>query len=191
MKTDKLTNLLGLYLLAALLAAVALIFFVIRPIYGRAAAARAEVKQTQSKIAALEQLEKDTEDLRRSYEDVKAERDEILAQLPVSSEEERLLALLSELAGQSGVVLSTFAPDQSALLAAREASEATGLNIYPASINASGSYRALATFLEKLEQGARFVDIESGVFSAGQSSGVTVRVDLKAYYQGEGDDESR
>lgn len=179
MKTDKLSNLLGLYLLVAIVAGVILGLFVIKPIYAKAAATRGQAKEMRAKIAALEQLGRDTETLRGNYEEVKEERDRILALLPVSTEEERLLAYLSELAQQSGAVLSTFAPTAASV----EAQSLTSISVYPVSINVSGSYQAIYNFLEKVEEGARFVDVHSGSFASAESAGVAVKVDLTAYYQ--------
>lgn len=183
MKTDKLTNLLGLYLLAALLSAFILITFVVRPLWANAQQTRAKAAEQNQKIQALEQLEKDTEVLRQNYEEVRDERDKILALLPAKSEEERLLALLSEISQRSGVALSTFAPSGSTTPAGITA-QASSVSIYEASVGVSGTYLSVQQFLANIEDGARFVDVQSGSMSAGsQGSLVSARINLKAYYQ--------
>lgn len=178
-KEAKLTNTLAVYLAMALVAAFVMIFVVIRPVYSNASQTKAKVEEKVREIKALEQLARDTETLRTNYEDVKDERDKILALLPVDSEEERLLAMLSKIAEESGVVLSSFAPDQ--LVAAAEG--VTSINVYPATVTATGLYPSVKLFLEKIEDGARFVDIESGAISGTSTSVVSARLKLNAYYQ--------
>jgi Tfp pilus assembly protein PilO len=106
----------------------------------------------------------------------------VLNLLPVESEEERLLVLLSDLAKQSGVTFGTFAP-QSALNA-NQTAVVSAVSSYPATINISGTYGNVQTFLQKLENAGRFINIDSGVFaSSGASGNVDARFSLTAYYQ--------
>ncbi len=93
-----------------------------------------------------------------------------------------LLVLLSDLSKQSGVVLGTFAP-QSALNVSQNPVTAA-VKSYPATINISGTYANVQTFLAKLENAGRFINVDSGVFSsAGAGGAVDARLSLTAYYQ--------
>lgn len=185
MKSDKVSNLLGIYLLGALLAAGVLGYFVIRPLVNSGQASAAQVKAENQKIAALHQLDKDTQTLRVNYAKVKGQRDAILQLLPVQSEEERLLALLNDLAVSSGVVLSSFSPTEPSANAAK----LTSVSVYPVSLNVAGSYTQIQQFLNKVENGARFIDVRSTNESGGAVPGaktiaLNVVLNMDAYYQG-------
>lgn len=187
MKSDKVSNLLGMYLLGALLGAGVLGYFVIRPLVNSGQANAAQVKTENQKIAALHQLDKDTQTLRVNYAKVKGQRDAILQLLPVQSEEERLLALLNDLAVSSGVVLSSFSPTQPTANAAK----LTSVSVYPVSLNVAGSYTQIQQFLNKVENSARFIDVRSTNESGGAAPGaktvaLNVVLNMDAYYQGSG-----
>ena len=181
MKTDKLTNLIGLYLLIGLLAATVLGFFVIKPFYNRASERKAQVEKIKQDMAALEQLEEDTELLRKNYDQVKEQRNEILSLLPAKTEEERLLAVMSSIASNSGVVLTAFAPDANVA----SVGNITSLSIYPATFTVAGNYSNITNFLTKMEDGARFVDIQGANLVGGgnQGSALSTRLTVNAYYQ--------
>lgn len=177
MKNEKLSNFLGLCLIGAIAVAVAA-FFVIKPSLVRSDVARVKVASTNNEITALHLLAIQTETLRQKYEDVKDRRDQILHQLPSKSEEERLLALLSALGQQSGVVVSSFVPAGSSPSAA-----ASSISTYPASINVSGSYAQMQDYLRKIENGARFINVQSASFSTSNGGGLTGSITLQGYYQ--------
>lgn len=177
MKNEKLSNILGLYLLGAIALAALGFIFLIKPTYTKATKTKVEVTAQQVKIADLKQLEKDTETLRSNYDEVKEKRDLILAQLPAKQEEERLLALLSQLSQQNGVVMSSFAPG------AAPSTETSSLSIYGAAVNITGTYAQIQGFLTSLEQAARFIDVKSVSLSAGEKSIITASIVLQAYYQ--------
>ena len=182
MKTDRLTTVLAAYLGIALISGVVLYFFVIAPIYASGVAAKANADAQSTKLKALNQLAKDTDALRQNYREVRDKRDQVLSLLPVESEEERLLVLLSDLAKQSGVVMGTFAP-QPALTATQE-TITSSVSSYPATINVSGTYTNIQSFLKKLENAGRFINVDSGIFSsAGAGGSVDARLSLTAYYQ--------
>lgn len=183
MKKAKLSDVLGLYLLAAIAVAGLLGYFAIKPLINKAQLTAAEVTKVDHEIKALEQLKSDTEQLRSTYAAVKTERDAILKLLPVKNEEERLLVLLNTLALESGVVMSTFSP------ADPGAASVPALSIYGANLSVSGNYASLQKFLERMENSARFIDVisidMSGSVATGGATtlGIALRVD--AYYQGE------
>lgn len=177
MKSDKVTNRIGLYLLLAFFATIALGSFVMKPLYDNISATNAEKAKIKQQIVALEQLEEDTEVLRQNYQSVKSQRDEILSLLPTDTQEERLVAVLNDLAVQSGVVMTAFSPEGAG------AAELAGLSIYPVKITVSGNYSSVKTFLSKVETGARFVDVLGASISGGQAGGISSSISLKAYYQ--------
>ncbi len=177
MKNEKLSNFLGLCLLGGIGIAIAA-FFVIKPSLVRSDVARAKTAATNTEITALHLLATQTETLRQNYDGVKDRRDQILHQLPSKSEEERLLALLSALGQQSGVVVSSFVPTGSSSSAA-----ASSISTYPASISVSGSYAQIQDYLRKIENGARFINVQSASFSTGNGGGLTSSLTLQGYYQ--------
>lgn len=184
----ELSNLLGLYLLGALVLAVVMWLFLIKPTWTSAKSTKAEVAVTQQKITDLEELENATEELRENYTVVRDRRDQILNLLPAREEEEKILLLLNDYAKQSGTLLGTFAPEGAFL----DAAEFSGFETYPLSINISGTYKSVTKFIALLEQGARFVDIKALSFSGGQtaSSAIEAQVSVDAYYQ-TGDSDGR
>jgi Tfp pilus assembly protein PilO len=129
-----------------------------------------------TKYQNLVQLEKDTQTLRQNYSDVRGKSEQILAQLPAKSEEERLLALLSQIAVQNGVVMSSFAPGGA------PSSETSALSVYGASVSVTGTYQTVQSFIKSVEYTARFIDIKS-VSLAGDKSSVSAGIILQAYYQ--------
>lgn len=182
MKTDRLTMILGAYIGAALVASALVFLLIISPLYASAVTARTAAAQQSAQLSALNQLAKDTDALRKNYAEVREKRDQILSLLPVESEEERLLVLLSDLAKQSGVVMGTFAPQSS--LNATQATIVSSVKSYPATINISGTYTNVQSFLKKLENAGRFINVDSGLFSsAGAGGAVDARLSLTAYYQ--------
>lgn len=177
-KSDDLTNLLGLYLLIGLVVLAASIYFVIKPQFALSTVHLQERKAVEAKIAGLEQLERDTEVLKENYEKVADRREEVLAQLPVESEEQRLMVMLNDLAQRNGVALNSFSP------AIAEGENATSLAVYPSTIGISGTFPNIENFLRSIESSARFLDVQSGNFAAmGQGAGIEAKVDLTAYYQ--------
>jgi Tfp pilus assembly protein PilO len=180
MKSDKLNNFLGLCLLGAIVLAVGS-FFIIKPSLTRAGVTAAKVKATNADIDGLHTLATQTETLRKNYAEVKDRRDQILHQLPSKSEEERLLALLSALGKQSGVVVASFVPN--ADTAASTSSVASSITAYPAAISVTGTYVQQQAFLRLIENSARFIDLESAALSSGQSGSLAVNLILQGYYQ--------
>ncbi len=176
MHNQKLSNILGLYLGGALIFAGVAFAFVIKPSYKNAVKVKANVAAVNTKSQNLVQLDKDTQTLRQNYSDVKSKSEQILAQLPAKSEEERLLALLSQLAVQNGVVMSSFAPGGA------PSSETSALSVYGASVSVTGTYQTVQSFIKSVEYTARFIDIKS-VSLAGDKSSVSAGIILQAYYQ--------
>ena len=185
MKSDKVANFLGLCLLGGLVLTGVVGYFPIRELYNsgqKSADAAAKAKQ---QIAALNQLQSDTQTLCDNYKGVKSQRDAILQLLPVHSEEERLLALLSDLAGSTGVVLSSFSPNGAP---PANTGKLTSVTVYPASVNVDGSYAQVQAFLEDVENSARFVDVQSANESStqtGKTASLGVALGMNAYYQGQ------
>ena len=178
MKSDKLNNFLGLCLLGAILFAVGT-FFIVKPSFTRSSVTSAKVKATNADIAGLHMLASQTETLRTNYDAVKGRRDQILHQLPSKSEEERLLALLSSLGKQSGVVVGSFVPTADSASSKGASSIAT----YPAAVSITGTYIQQQVFLRLIENSARFIDLESDSLSSGNSGSLAVNLVLQAYYQ--------
>jgi Tfp pilus assembly protein PilO len=195
MKQEKLANLIGLYALIGIVAAVVLTMFVIKPAFDKAQKLGEEKALVDVKIASLERLKADTETLRQNYnakdskgQTVKDRRDRILALLPVKTEEERLLALLSNLATQSGVVLQSFGPDTTVVGGGAVGTGTSSLVVYSAAVSINGSFDKVQNFLTRLENSARFVDVRglsiaAGAASANSAGVLEVRVPLSAYYQ--------
>ncbi len=183
-KNDKLSNILGLYLLGAIGLAGVAGYFVIKPFYAQGQGFSASTTVKNADIAALNKLSADTDTLRGNYQTVKNQRDSILKQLPTKSEEERLLALLSSLGQSSNTVVASFTP--AGISNAAAASAASSVSIYPANVTVKGTYESIQSFLRKIEEGARFIDIQNASFSA-SAKGSAVNVDatfsISAYYQ--------
>lgn len=176
MQDQKLSNILGLYLAGALVLAGVTFAFVIKPNYNNAVKVKAMVASENIKSQNLAQLDKDTVTLRNNYNVIKSKSVQILAQLPAKSEEERLLALLSQLAVQNGVVMSSFAPGGA------PSSETSALSVYGASISITGTYQTIQSFIQSVEYTARFIDIKS-ISLAGDKSTLSASIILQAYYQ--------
>lgn len=177
MSTDKISNLIGAYLAIGLIVALLVFFAVIKPTFTKAASLGRDIASVNGKIAALNQLSVDTESLRGNYQAIKYRRDQILAQLPVKSEEERLLALLSNLASSSGVVMGNFSP-----AGVQSTGSLASISTYGVSTSTSGSYESIQKFLGRIEEAARFIDIKS-VSLAGQGGSLQASLSLNAYYQ--------
>lgn len=194
MKDNKLSNLIGLYLLIGLVAFGVLGYFVISKTITRANTHKAERLVVQTEIKALEQLEHDTEELRVNYQNIKDQRDEILSLLPPQTEEENLLALLSEIAQRSGVVLNNFSPESVVIVDVPTAEgELVGSHrVYPVTLNVIGTYETIFgdaganSFLGSIENGARFIDVISTDIASSTTPGdesINVRLVVNAYYQ--------
>ncbi|MEO7617479.1 MAG: type 4a pilus biogenesis protein PilO [Candidatus Saccharibacteria bacterium] len=181
MKSDKLNNFLGLCLLGAILMAVGT-FFVVKPSLARSSTTSAKIKTTNVDIAGLHMLATQTDTLRTNYAEVKGRRDQILRQLPGKSEEDRLLALLSALGKQSGVVVSSFVPTGDGPVASSGA-VASSIAAFPAAVSVTGTYLQQQSFLRLIENSARFIDLESASLGSGNSGSLAVSLVLQAYYQ--------
>lgn len=179
--SKELNNRLGLYLLGAILLAVVFWFLAIKPLWVSAQNSKIELNETKTEITELQELEKDTEELRANYVAIQDRRDQILNLLPPSEEEEKILLLLSEYADNAGVLLSTFAPEGAFL----QSEQFSGFETYPININISGGYASVVKFIETLEAGARFVDIVAVTFNGEQATTTSVeaQLNLNAYYQ--------
>lgn len=186
MKKNELTNLIGAYVLIGLIAALVLVFLVIKPLWNNAQKTGREISTVNTKIKELKQLGVDTETLRVNYDQVKSQRDQILQLLPAKSEEERLIALLGDLASKSGVVLGAFAPGSSTVPVGTPSGVAASVNIYPASISIAGAYAGVQAFLQKIEESARFIEVTDTQLSSGGQGNTPLlqaRLVLQAYYQ--------
>lgn len=183
--STKLQNILGIYLLAGLIATGVLGWFVIRIEMNAGKQTANKVAEVNRQIASLNDLQKQTDAMRINYQKnhLKDKRDQILSLLPTENQEESLMPLLNDMAQGNGAIMSTFAPsDNSTVAATSPGGSSSSLSLYPAGINISGSYDSLRQFLVTLESGARFIDITSASLS-GSSKGVQARLSLTAYYQ--------
>jgi Tfp pilus assembly protein PilO len=186
------TNVIGLYALIGFFAAVGLGLLVVKPTMNSAQAKERELAQLDVKIQALKDLAEDTEKLRENYETpdpdtgltIKKRRDQILSLLPVQTEEERLLSLLSKFADDSEkAILKAFTPETTGV------EPGSSMSRYPVSINVIGSFSQIQHFLQKIENSARFIDVKAISMSAGgagkigNSPAVDVRINLTAFYQ--------
>lgn len=180
-KTDRLSNTIALYAAIALIVAGAVGYLLIKPLYNDAQATGVKVAKVKADTASLVQLGKDTDTLRANYASVKDSRDQILHQLPVTSEEERLIALLGAMGQANGVVVNSFAPGD-AVSAATTVSSAVSL--YPASISVTGTYSQIQAFLKNLETSARFISVQSSALTGSPASSVlSGQIVFQAYYQ--------
>ena len=177
MKTDRLSNFLGLCLIIALLLSVGA-FFLVKPSIHRSDNSKEQIKKANADIEGLHQLQTETEKLRENYVAVKDKRDQILHELPTKSEEERLLALVSSLGQQSGVVVSSFVPSGAA------ADPTSSIATYPVAVSVTGSYAQIQAFLKLVENSARFIDVQSASIS-GAAGVVSTSLTVQAYYQSE------
>jgi len=186
MKKNELANLIGAYVLIGLITALALVFLVIKPLWNNAQKTGREISTVNTKTKELKQLGIDTETLRANYDQVKSQRDQILQLLPAKSEEERLIALLGDLASKSGVILGAFAPGSSTAPAGTPSGVTASVNIYPASISIAGAYAGVQAFLQKIEESARFIEVTGTQLSSGNQGNTPLlqtRLNLQAYYQ--------
>ncbi len=179
MKDHKLLNLVGLYLLIGLATAAVVGFFIIKPILNTAGKDGQQIADYNNKITALKQLDQDTQTLRQNYAAVKDQHDQILHLLPTANEEERLVAMVSDLTSKSSAVMTTFSPGGVA------ASAATGVATYPVNLAISASYAGVQSLLQKLENAARYIDVQSVNLApnGAGSTNVQAAVNITAYYQ--------
>lgn len=184
-----LNNLLGLYLLGGLVVAALVGYLLIRPAYTNLQATRTERAQILEQNDNLQKLIDDTQRLRENYDSVLDQRDEILSLLPEENEEQYLIALLGSLAQDNNVLLSNFRPETIAGSGSVASQDETGTYTnYSATVNLTGSYEAITSFLDQLESSSRFIEVRS--FSASGSSGdviadsaLNLTLTLDAYYQ--------
>jgi|GEM_PF-5213869 len=180
-KTDKLSNTIALYAAVALILAGAIGYLLIKPLYSDAQATRTKIVKVKADTAALVQLGKDTETLRTNYAAVKNSRDQILHQLPLTSEEERLIALLGAMGQANGVVVNSFAPGD---VSSSTSGANSALSVYPASISITGTYPQIQAFLKNMETSARFIGVQSSALTgSASSSALAGQVVFQAYYQ--------
>lgn len=186
-KTDKLSNIIALYAAVALIVAGAAGLLIIKPLYKQIQTDGAKTTTVKAATTALVQLGRDTDTLRINYASVKSQRDQILNQLPVSSEEERLVALLGAMGQANGVVVNSFAPSQGVTTAATATSAVpNGLSVYPASVSITGTYQQIQAFLVSMETSARFISVQASALTGSlTSSTVSGEISFQAYYQQE------
>ena len=179
-KTDKLSNTIALYAAVALIVAGAVGYLLVKPLYDEAQATGVKIAKVKADTAALVQLGKDTDVLRTNYASVKDSRDQILHQLPVTSEEERLIALLGAMGQANGVIVNSFAPGDTTPTTASSAS----LSVYPASISVTGTYPQIQALLKNMETSARFIGVQSTALTGSPaSSTLSGQIIFQAYYQ--------
>ena len=188
MKNEKLSNLLGYYLLAAAILGVSLGYFVVRPELRSASNSRQQTAQVNLKIAADQRLKDETDQLWKNYTDtsggqsIQSQTSRILGQLPLDNEEERFFPYIEHLALLNQVQFSSYQPQGGA----SNSAGSSAYTAYPATISVSGTYQNAYNFFNAFELGARFADIESFSITSGSSastSALTFNVNLQAYYQ--------
>lgn len=183
-KTDKLSNTIALYTAIALLVAGAVGYLLVKPLYSDAQATGVKTAKVKTETAALVQLGKDTDTLRTNYASVKDSRDQILHQLPLTSEEERLIALLGAMGQANGVVVNSFAPSDTSAATAAAAASSSDLSVYPASITVTGTYAQIQALLKNIETSARFIGVQASTLSGSPAStSVSGQILFQAYYQ--------
>lgn len=179
----KLNNLLALYVFGGLALMVVVGYFVVRPLFIRAEATKAEVASVRNDILALEQLGEDTEILRQNYEQVRDERDQIISLLPSENKEEDLLALLDELATRSGVLFTNFRPENG-----RFTEEEVVYRTYTTRVNINGRHNEIVKFLTQVENSSRFMEF-SAISARGDGDlnvsnpEIGVNLTLRAYFR--------
>lgn len=186
-QSTKLSNLLGIYLLVGIAVALILGLLVIKPQMADASNVKSQVSSVNKQIEGLKQLQTQTEQLKQNYDQIKGKRDAILNQLPAQNQEERLLALLSDMSQQSGVVLNTFVPEGNVTTNATGSTAPSSLAIYGANISVTGNYSNVQAFLQQMESSARFIDVVSSGLAADGDGGanpvLTAQIAIQAYYQ--------
>ncbi len=192
MKSDKLSNTLGLYLLLALGSMIAIGLLVVKPQYNAAEATRLKTQKVDKKTADLRQLGDDTKKLKDNYETIKSDKVRILSMLPVNTEEENLLVMMNTVALKSGVILNSYTPDTFKTQAAPGTNVGAALlNPLHAIVTVVGTFPNIQDYLTKLESSGRFMDITAGAFSAAPvaagtkttTSVIQLRINVTAYFQ--------
>lgn len=174
-----LSNLIGLYMVAGIVAAVVAWIYLFSPTLKRTSEIQTERDEVLVKIAELEALDEATDQLRDNYEQVSAQRDQILGLLPAASQSDRLLLMLDTFSKKSGVVLETFRPET-------VESEDLGFAVYGSSLSLLGNYADIVDFLKRIETGARFIDITTYNIDGAESSGdpvLEVSISMNSYFQ--------
>ena len=180
-KIDKLSNTIALYAAIALIVAGAVGYLLVKPLYNNAQTTSVKVAKVKADTAALVQLGMDTDTLRTNYASVKDSRDQILHQLPVTSEEERLIALLGAMGQANGVVVNSFAPSGNSVATTASTSD---MSVYPASISVTGTYVQIQALLKNIETSARFIGVQSSALNGSPASNtLSGQIVFQAYYQ--------
>lgn len=184
-----LSNLIGMYALAAIAVAGFVGYFLIMPLLGSAQETQDEIELVEAEIDGLEKLIADTETMRENYEEIKQDRDQILSLLPRENEEEYLLALINQTASRNGIVVSSYRPEVGFESGPQQ--DASGSHrIYKAEVTISGTHGQLTEFLDDLESSSRFVFVTEILASTGSNirvsnPDISTTMSIEAYYQPE------
>lgn len=133
-------------------------------------------------IGLMEQKQTNIEALKPNYATItapgangKSDADLILIAMPIDEAYDSLIAMLENMAQQSGVGIQSIA---------KAADTAGTANSYNVSLSMSGSYNQILDFLSKTENSARIFDFVSMNIGGATRSGsnVTVSATFKTYY---------
>lgn len=177
------SNLIGIYLLVGIVAAVLAWLFLFSKQLGAITENRNNRSAVVAEIEELEALGEATEVLRENYQQIAADRDAILNLLPANVDSEHLLLLLSQYAQSNQVILTSFSPETALL----NEDSGQGFVGYPTQINIIGKYSNILSFIRSLETGARYVDINTFNLASSDvdatNPDLEVTLEITAYYQ--------
>lgn len=173
-----------------LLASVAFIFFVARPIWGEVAPLRAEQAAVADALARLKDLQGLRDDLLKTYNAIPRSKIERLYDLlPQKPDSGNILVMLEKLSRERGIRLRRVEfikeANQGAQAGANKiiTKEAQKFNTISYSFTVSASYEGFRSMLSALEKNLRVINITDISFTGGSSNLFEFTLKAKSYYQ--------
>ncbi len=143
-----------------LLATLAIIFFLVLPVYNKFRVHSADLVRAQKEYQYLEDDYKNFEELDTKLSQNADALAKLDAALPTNPLVPELLAYLQQAASQNGLILSSVSVSDP------KETVQPGITYTAVKITASGSYESLKTFLSSVYKNSRMIDVDSISFSA-------------------------
>jgi len=171
-------------------AAVALVFFVARPIWDEILTFRAESAMIADVLARLEEVKGLHDDLLNKYNSIpKSDLARLEKFLPSKANTEDLLVTFEELTRARGIILKNInfsaeaSPQQLTPASQTAVGGVTPPSLVSYSFSVTGSYEAFRSLLDAVEKNLRLVDILDISFASADSVALTYNLRAKSYYQ--------
>lgn len=182
-------NNMVLTILAGLVAVILIVAFLMRPAWSELQELGTEIpKEEQARDLTVEDI-KNLESAKEFFENNAQSVETVNTAVPIEPEVPAILAILEDLAKDSGVFLTSFSPQQFGGQQAASTAAAPGQQANPPGVesieitaNFRGPYNSLINFLYSLERSLRLVDVKT-ITVTSSGGALEGNISFKAYYK--------